>query len=131
MSSRVLIVEDEPLIAMVLDIILEDAGYHVVGIAREMHHALRLATEHPIDIAIMDVHLAGGTSGIETAKRLRQEFDVPSLFVSAELSVRTRAMALEWKPIGFVEKPYVAVQIVNALKATAQASVSLSKPFSR
>ncbi|MBE7184980.1 MAG: response regulator [Methylobacterium mesophilicum] len=116
MTRRVLIIEDEPLVAMDLEIILEEAGYEVVGIARAMDHALRIAASKHPDLAIMDVHLEDGSNGVETAKRLRQEFNVPSLMVSAEVGQQTKAMALPWAPLGFIEKPYFTAQIVKALR---------------
>ncbi|RYG97081.1 MAG: response regulator [Alphaproteobacteria bacterium] len=116
MSLRILLVEDEPLIAMDLEDILLDAGNVVVAIATNMHHALEVAETSKIDIAILDIDLALGTNGIETAKRLRERHNVSSLFVSAQLTDETRAMALEWQPLGFVAKPFSADQIVTALR---------------
>lgn len=114
---RVLIVEDEPLIAMDLQFILEDAHHIVVGIANSMTTALALADDHvPFDVAIMDVDLAGGSDGIETAGRLRDEHNVASLFVSGRLTEENRALAAEWRPVGFISKPFLDSQILDALK---------------
>lgn len=120
MRLHILIVEDDPLIAMDLDFILEDAGFRVVGIAPSMHAALNIADQKHIDIAIMDINLANGTNGIETAKRLRQDHDVPSLFVSAEITERTRVAALKWEPVGFIGKPYRAEQIIEAIRTAEE-----------
>lgn len=108
MPLRVMIVEDEMLLALDLEDMLVDAGHTVVGQASDMLQAIALAekVEGAVDVAIMDVNLARGTNGVETAAALRDRWDVPSLFVSANLDERTRASALASKPIGFVGKPY-------------------------
>lgn len=105
-GMRVLIVEDELILAMDLEDVLVSAGYEVVGLAADMHQAIKLAEVHRPDVAIMDVNLARGTNGVETARCLRERFDVPSLFVSGNLDPKTRAIAVECKPIGFVPKPF-------------------------
>lgn len=117
MSLAVLIVEDELLLALDLEDILIGAGYSVVGNAIDMHQAVALCENNAggIDIAIMDVNLARGTNGVETARILRQRWGIPSLFVSGNLDEKTRAVALEWQPAGFVGKPYSERAVLDVL----------------
>ncbi|MCK5931024.1 MAG: response regulator [Fulvimarina manganoxydans] len=119
MPGSILIVEDEMLLAMDLEDVLVEAGYTVVGNAVDMHQAIALAELHGngIDAAIMDVNLARGTNGVETAGRLRAGWNIPSLFVSGNLDEKTRARAMEWEPIGFVGKPYSEREVLSALKS--------------
>lgn len=98
--------------------VMEDAGFQVVGITATMEGALHIAAKTPVDIAIMDISLAGDANGIEAAKRLRQDYNVPCLFVSAEITEKNRAMALEWEPIGFIGKPYKGHEIIDAIRST-------------
>lgn len=121
MPLTVLIVEDEMLLAMDLEDILVESGYRVVGNAVDMHQAVALCEKHGarIDIAIMDVHLARGTSGVETAKVLRQRWDIPSLFVSGNIDEKMQALALEWDPVGFVGKPFSQREVLAALGTVA------------
>lgn len=117
MSLCIMIVEDEMLLAMDLEDILTGVGYTVAGQASDMKQAVALAErvgDH-IDVAIMDVNLARGSNGVETAAVLRQRWGIPSLFVSGNLDEKTRALALEWKPIGFVGKPYSEREVLAAL----------------
>lgn len=114
---RIMIVEDEFLIAMDLEDILSDAGYDVVGVAADCEAAMALARSGGVDAAIMDVNLAHGSCGVETARRLRGELGVPSLFVSAQITDKLRQTAADARPIGFVTKPYMPDQIVAALGA--------------
>ncbi|WP_152044570.1 response regulator [Aureimonas psammosilenae] len=113
---RILIVEDELILAMDLEDVLTDAGYEVVGLAADMHQALKIAASEKPDIAIMDVNLARGTNGVETARRLRLDLDVPSLFVSGNLDPKTRANAADCKPLGFVPKPFSHNDLLAHLK---------------
>ena len=119
MTLSVLIVEDEMLLALDLEDILIDAGYDVVGNAVDMHQAIAMCEKHGegIDIAIMDVQLARGTNGVETAKVLRQRWDIPSLFVSGNIDEKMQALALEWEPAGFVGKPFSQREVLKALAA--------------
>jgi len=113
----IMIVEDEMLLAMDLEDILTGAGHKVAGQASDLKQAVALAErvgEH-VDVAIMDVNLARGTNGVETAAILRQRWDIPSLFVSGNLDEKTRALALEWEPIGFVGKPYSEREVLAAI----------------
>ncbi len=117
MPLCVLIVEDEPLIAMDLRDIIEEAGHEVAGVATRMSEALTVASEHPLDVAIMDYNIAGHHNGVDVARRLREEYGIGSLFVSASINDRLRAMAAEWSPVGFIGKPFIAQQIVKALSS--------------
>ncbi|MNR97851.1 putative transcriptional regulatory protein pdtaR [compost metagenome] len=117
MPLRVLIVEDEMLLAMDLEDMLLDAGYEVVGQASHMQQAITLAEQNDgaIDVAIMDINLARGTNGVETAAALRERWNIPSLFVSGNLDERTREAALPLSPLGFVGKPYSEREVLTSL----------------
>ncbi|MGI2034139.1 response regulator [Rhizobium panacihumi] len=117
MPLRVLIVEDEMLLAMDLEDMLLDAGYEVVGQASHMQQAITLAEQNvgAIDVAIMDINLARGTNGVETAAALRERWNIPSLFVSGNLDERTREAALPLGPLGFVGKPYSEREVLTSL----------------
>jgi DNA-binding NarL/FixJ family response regulator len=121
MALRVLIVEDEMLLALDLEDMLTDAGHSVVGQASDMPQAIALAEkmEGGIDVAIMDVNLARGSNGVETAAVLRQRWNIPSLFVSGNLDEDTRARASQWQPLGFVGKPYSEREVLTAISAAA------------
>jgi DNA-binding response OmpR family regulator len=112
-----MIVEDELLLALDLEDMLLDAGHTVVGQASDMAEALAIAegVYGGIDVAIMDINLARGSNGVETAAALRKRWNIPSLFVSGNLDERTRQMAMEWQPIGFVGKPYSEREVLTVL----------------
>ncbi len=117
MPHRIMIVEDEAILALDLSGLLEDAGYEIAGIARDMQAALRLAEKKPVDLATMDIRLAGGTNGVDTALKLWQEHEVRCLFISASLDEETRHQVQPAQPIGFVEKPIREQEIIASLDA--------------
>lgn len=117
MSLRILIVEDEPVVAMHLEAIVTDAGHTVVGIAATMAAALKLAEHNrPIGLAIMDIDLLSRPDGIETARRLRNDHAISSLFVTAHLTEANVTRAQDVQPIGFIGKPFIDEQIVAAIE---------------
>ena len=117
MPLRVMIVEDEMLLALDLEDILLDAGHTVVGQASCMSQAIALAEQNigKVDVAIMDINLARGINGVATATTLRQRWNIPSLFVSGNLDERTREAALPLNPVGFVGKPYSEREVLSNL----------------
>lgn len=80
--GRILIIEDEYLVAADVEAALEDRGFATAGIAPDMEAALRLAASRP-DLALVDVHLRDGATGPEIARRLTTDYSVPVLFVTA------------------------------------------------
>ena len=79
---RVLIVEDEPLIAMSLAAELKLAGHEVIGPSGDAHEALCLLERHCADLALIDVDLQGPMGGIELARALQIECDLPTLLLT-------------------------------------------------
>ena len=82
MTARILIVEDEMLVAVELEAILEDLGYSSLGIAPDMPTALELAVNRP-DLALVDLNLRDGLTGPEIGQRLSADHKVAVLFVTA------------------------------------------------
>jgi DNA-binding response OmpR family regulator len=105
---RVLMVEDEMCLAMVLNDLLEDSGYSVVGAGR-IADATRLA-EEDFDAAILDINI-GGYPVYPVAQRLRER-GVPFVFASAYGNL---GMPLEFCGTPMLQKPYSADALVNAL----------------
>jgi two-component system, response regulator PdtaR len=102
---RVLIVEDEAIIAMDLEMMLEDLGVDVVGVAITAAEAVRLAEIHRPDCATMDINIKGDRDGISAAMELHEAFGIRSIFVSAYGNHETRTRAKSAHPFGWVQKP--------------------------
>lgn len=83
MTARILIIEDEALVAMELRFVLEDLGHEVVGTAADARSARALAAGTRIDLALVDIHLSDGATGIALGRELGQEMGVSVLFMTA------------------------------------------------
>ncbi|MBY5713305.1 response regulator [Rhizobium leguminosarum] len=113
---RILIVEDEFLIALELEYRLRDAGFEVIGIAATAGEALSIATSDRPALAIMDIRLADRTDGIQAAIELNATLGVRSIFASAHADAETRKSAAAASPIGWLQKPYPAEALINLIR---------------
>lgn len=102
MSARILIIEDEALVAMELRFVLEDLGYEVVGTAADAKTARTLANDNAVDLALVDIHLSDGPTGIELGRELGQEIGVTVLFMTANPGMVREGVA---GTIGVLSKP--------------------------
>ena len=104
--TRILIVEDESIIARDLQRQLQEMGYEPVDITGSGEGAIAAAEAHRPHLVLMDVHLSGPLDGIDAAIAIRQRFSIPSIFLTAYATdeVINRAKAAE--PVGYVIKPF-------------------------
>jgi CheY-like chemotaxis protein len=114
--ARLLIVEDEVLLASALQELLRDAGFEVVGTAGSAAAALSLAKDQNPQLALIDICLVGPIDGIELACRLRDEYRIPTIFLSGLADPEASQRALMAQPLGFLRKPYRASQVYNAIQ---------------
>jgi two-component system, response regulator PdtaR len=116
---RVLIVEDEVLIAWALADCLEDAGHEVVGPAATMAEALALCegVAAPPDLAVLDIGLRDGGSGVDVARALRARWGVRSIFASAQAEDARRARDAA---LGCVSKPYEPETVLRCVEVARE-----------
>lgn len=112
---RLLIVEDEFLIALTAEEALRDEGFQVVGVAATYDEAVALAGETRPDLVLMDIKLASRRDGIEAAIEIRERFDIPILFTSANQDAHNVERARPAKPVGWIPKPYAIERLVQAV----------------
>jgi DNA-binding response OmpR family regulator len=113
---KVLIVEDERLIAENLKFILEEKGYQVVGIAASGEEALLVASLQSPDLLLMDIRIQGPMDGIETVKRIRNFYrpDVAVLFLSAFPAERFPHLShLKADSYRYLRKPYSPGELLS------------------
>jgi two-component system, response regulator PdtaR len=113
---RVLIVEDEAIVALHLAILVAELGHEVCATAASAAGAIALATLHNPHVVLMDVRLADGSSGIDAARELHAQQALRCIFLSANLDEPTRTALLPYEPIDFVGKPVLPVILQQALK---------------
>ncbi len=83
MATDILIIEDEPLIAMDLEALVEGLGHNVIGIARTRTEALKLGGPKRPGLILADIQLADGSSGLDAVNDLLKTFEVPVIFITA------------------------------------------------
>ncbi len=82
-ATDVLIIEDEPLIAVDIEGLVENLGHKVLGIARTHREAVRLAKNKQPGLILADIQLADGSSGLEAVNEMLKSFQVPVIFITA------------------------------------------------
>jgi len=105
-KARILVVEDEALVAENLRRCLHDLGYVVAGIADTAAEAIGLAREHKPDLVLSDIQIKGREDGTSAARTLSREYDVPFVFLTARADDATLQRARNSSPFGYVVKPY-------------------------
>ncbi len=102
MSARILVIEDEALVAMELRFVLEDLGHEVIGTVADARSARRLVQASEVDLALVDIHLSDGPTGIDLGRELAQELGVTVLFMTANPGMVRNGVA---GAIGVLSKP--------------------------
>ncbi|MGA2917685.1 response regulator [Methanoregula sp.] len=119
-GERILLVEDDDIIAKVADWRLKNLGYEVCGRAVSSEEAMELVVKTMPDLVLMDINIKGDVDGIETTKLIKKGFDIPVVYVTSHSDGPTLERAKETKPDGFIVKPFddkdLRVAIELALK---------------
>jgi two-component system, cell cycle sensor histidine kinase and response regulator CckA len=113
-APRILIVEDERLIAIDLQRRLTRLGYTVVALAASGVDAIQMALTLRPDVVLMDVRLQGGMDGVEAARRIRASGAIPVVFMTAYVDEETTQRIRDTSPWGYLHKPFT-VQVVQAM----------------
>jgi DNA-binding response OmpR family regulator len=118
-DRRVLIVEDEVIIADELEWRLGQEGYSVIAIVGSGEEAMSLIDSDPPDIVLMDIQLQGRMNGIETARLIRQETGAAIIFVTAFPTALIRSSEIN-EPLPIcLSKPFSTIQLRAALQSVS------------
>lgn len=119
--ARILIVEDEFLIALTAEAELVAAGFIVVGKAATYDKAVELARSTRPDLALMDVRLGPGRDGIDAAIVLRREMNLPAIIATGSMDDENRRRAAPAIPLAWLPKPYSGEELVAAVTRACEA----------
>jgi DNA-binding NtrC family response regulator len=115
MADKILIVEDELIVAKDLEAMLEDAGYEVVGIARTVRDALEIIDRTNVQLVLLDIYLEGPLTGIDLAFRLNER-NIAFVYLSANSNQRALEAAERTRPYGFMVKPFREKDVLVSLE---------------
>ena len=109
--SKIIIVEDEIIIALDLKLRLENLGYVVLNIAFNGEDAIKLTGETNPDLVLMDIQLNGEMDGITVANQIRNLHNVPFIYLTGSHDNSLLERAKQTDPIGFISKPFDETEI--------------------
>ncbi len=117
-SLRILVVEDEVIIAMDIAMQLRELGHQPIGHATRGEQAIALAQEHRPDLVLMDVHLGSAMDGITCAAAIRTQSGAEIVFLSAFDTSDNRARAQAVGPLGYITKPFDTAELGSVIALT-------------
>lgn len=117
---KILMVEDDMIIAADISMQLTKLGYEVIGINTRGEDALQTIENNRPDIVLMDIVLNGKMNGIETAEVILEKFRVPVIFLTSNSDDATFQRALNAKPYAFISKPFQKAELARTIRLALQ-----------
>ncbi len=115
-SPRIMIVEDEFIVALDIRTRLEDLGYDVPAVASSGEEAVAKANELRPDLILMDIMLRGQMDGIEASREIRRRLNIPCIFLTAHADNATLQRAKATGPFGYIIKPFEQKELRSSIE---------------
>ncbi|MEO9870144.1 LytR/AlgR family response regulator transcription factor [Ekhidna sp.] len=115
-KTKVLVAEDDFVVAKNLSITLEERGYHILGINESGEELLQSLSQNQPDIIIMDINLAGLMDGVEVTALIKNKTNIPVLYLTSDRDQTTLERAKLTNPDGYLIKPFDADELVSAIE---------------
>jgi len=113
---KILVVEDDMIIAAKISLQLTNLGYEVTGIVPRGEEAIQLVAVNQPDLVLLDINLKGKIDGIETAHRMQKNGDVPIIYLTANTDEATFNRAKATRPQAFISKPFNQLDLQRAIE---------------
>jgi len=117
-AIKILIVEDEAIVAMEIEHRLKTIGYDVCDVSSSGEKAILLAEQHRPDIILMDIKLKGNMNGLIAAKIVKEKYFIPSVFVTANSDQNTLKQINDMLHFEYLFKPIDEDQLIKAINNT-------------
>ncbi len=105
-NPRILVVEDEGIIAKDIQNTLNRSGYSAIAVVSSGEEAIKKAMEAYPDLVLMDIVLEGNMDGVKAAEHIRDRFDIPVVYLTAYSDDKTLQRAKITEPFGYILKPF-------------------------
>lgn len=115
-GEKILIVEDESVVALSIQMRLEAAQYRVAGVADSAQTALAIVAAAAPDLVLMDIRLKGDQNGLKTAQKIQEQCDVPIVYLTAYTDARVLQQAQQTQPYGYVLKPFDPTSLCSTIE---------------
>lgn len=115
-NINVYIVEDESIVAKDIQNSLKKLGYNVLGISNNGEDALKNIAEQEPDIVLMDIMIKGSMTGIDVAEKVKSEYNIPVIFLTAYADESTLSKAKITEPYGYILKPFKEVDLHSTIE---------------
>jgi len=115
-KAKILVVDDERIIANDIQDMLKDMGYDVPAIASSGEEAIKKAEEIKPDLVLMNIGLKGDMDGIDAAAHIHNRFDIPVVYVTAYMDEKRLERAKVTKPFGYIIKPFEDKELASAIE---------------
>jgi len=115
-EGRILIVEDEHIVAMGIKRMLKTLGYTVTGVASSGEDAINKAESTFPDVVLMDIMLKGEIDGVEAAREIKTKLEIPVVYLSAYSDNRILERAKTTEPFGYIIKPFDEKDLYSSIE---------------
>lgn len=115
-KTNVIVVEDEAIVSKDIQHSLKKLGYNVIGSASTAEKAIELVNELKPDVVLMDIMLKGKMTGIDAAEIIREENDIPVIYLTAYADEATLVKAKVTEPYGYIIKPFKEIDIHTSIE---------------
>ncbi|MBN1432422.1 MAG: response regulator [Methanomicrobiaceae archaeon] len=115
MPVKILIVEDDAIIAMDMEQVLSRKGYNVIGIIDRGEKVLPAIEKKQPDIVLMDINIKGNTDGVDVAKKLLDELGLKVIYVTAYSDINMKERAFMTEPVGYLIKPVRESELIGMI----------------
>tara|TARA_B100001093_G_scaffold520527_1_gene617820 strand:+ start:23204 stop:23962 length:759 start_codon:yes stop_codon:yes gene_type:complete len=115
-TVRILIVEDNVIIADDMQSMLEEIGYEIVSSVMAYEQAVKVLTENDVDLVLIDIVLASDKTGIDLGKHIREKYNIPFVFITSNSDRATVESAKLVKPNGYLVKPFEQQDLYTAIE---------------
>ena len=115
-TIRILAVEDDPIIAETIEVLVEELGYELIEVVDNGQEALRMHKAARPDLVLIDIKIKGGIDGIEVAYRMNQHSPTPVIFITSMKDPEIFRQAKEVVPLAYVTKPFDETSLQYAIE---------------
>lgn len=117
-KTKILIVEDESIVARDIQNILLKNNFEVIGIANNADTALNYISQQVPDLILMDIMIKGNINGIDLSHKIKEEYDLPIIFLTAYSDSSTLDKVKHVEPYAYITKPFKNSDILSAIEIT-------------